>query len=195
MSEILRDYFEQHHSTHQAEISRRSTVQGRMEEALERSDGTPADSFFRFFKEEVMDGATSSGRCLVYMPDFGINESKNKGKGKIIIEVDAPDTPLTLTKDCFELQFAHKTELRKVRVQTLKSPSRYPSDDSVVRYYNMFLHWDDAIPLVQRVLFCSLFRQRFLMTTQSRVLGSITTQRFVSDIGHVLSFRACVLKE
>lgn len=194
---IMKEYFEKHHDKHLEEVLRRDTVQGRMDEALEESDGTAADGFFRFFDNEIRRAAAHMGICLIYMPDFGVLKERNK-KGKIIIEIDSRDNGWTLVKDCFELQLSKKTALRNVKMQILQRPPRTPwasCDDSVCRYYNMLVKWDDAFPLVQRVLFSSLFRQRFLMTMESRVLGSMTTQRFMSNIGQVFSFRSCALKE
>ena len=124
---------------------------------------------------------------------FGINKERNR-KGKIIIEIVSRNTSWDQVEDCFELQLARKTRLQDVKVDYLERKDLAANDD-IFRYYNMFISWDDAIPLVQRVLFCSLFRQRFLMTTASRNLGSITTHRFLSSMGQVFSFRSCVLNE
>lgn len=184
---ILQEYFQNHYDRHLAEVRRRSTVGGRMEEAFEKSDGTVPDAFYRFFEGEV----TASGICIVYMPDFGVNRRANR-KGKIIIEIIYQNNSLMRAEDCFELQLAGKTRLQDVKLDCLE-PRNINVD--VSRYYNLFLGWDDAIPLVQRILFCPLFRQRFLMTTASENLGSITTQRFLSNMGQVLSFRSCVLNE
>lgn len=192
---ILQEYFQNHYDRHLAEVRRRSTVGGRMEEALGKSDGSAADAFLRFFEEEI--SGAEAGKCLIYMPDFGINKQRNR-KGKIIIEVDWRESASQLGEDCFEFQLASRTDLRGVRLHYLSYPQRYryPTSERAGRYHNMFLSWEDALPLVQKVLFSSFFRQRLLMTTESRVLGSITTQRFVSaEMGQVLSFRSCVLNE
>lgn len=199
LSPLLQTYFDKHHSIHVAEIMRRTTVQGRMEEALEKSDGSAADGFYRFFKSEVNKIGASSGRCLILMPEFGvIRDWKKKITGKIIIEIDSDDCSTNLTKDFFELQLSHTTCFANVKLAEIKTPAVYPSPasfDDVFRYYNMFVHRDEANSVVQRVLFCSLFKQRFLMTTASRVMGSITTQRLTSCFGQVFSFRECALKE
>lgn len=190
---ILQEYFDKHHDQHIAELHRRETVSGRMEEAFEKSDGTIPDAFYRFFDGEMRLACGYSAKCIIYMPDFGINKERNR-KGKIIIEIVSRNTSWDQVEDCFELQLARKTRLQDVKVDYLERKD-LAADDDIVRYYNMFISWDDAIPLVQRVLFCSLFRQRFLMTTASRNLGSITTHRFLSNMGQVLSFRSCVLNE
>ena len=185
-------YFEKIHDQHLKEVRRRTNVQGRMREAIEKSDGTAADGFFRFFESEMNIAAAHSGICLIYMPHFGINKRNNR-HGKIIIEIDSREEAWTLVKDCFELQFAPQTNLNNVQMQLLERKT-WPADD-VVRYNNLFVTWEDSFPLVQRVLFCDLFRQRFLMTMDSRTLGKITTQRLMSGMGQFFSLRACVLKE
>lgn len=190
---LVQEYFENHYVQHVAEIKRRTTVQGRMEEAFEKSDGTIPDAFYRFLDGEMRLACGHSAKCIVYMPDFGINKEHNR-KGKIIIEIVSRNNPWEQVEDCFEFQLSEKTKLQDVKINYLERKHTESSDD-IVRYYNMFINWDDAIPLVQRVLFCSLFRQRFLMTTASRNLGSITTHRFLSSMGQVLSFRSCVLNE
>lgn len=193
ISPLLQEYFDNHHDRHLAEVRRRITVGGRMEEAFEKSDGTIPDAFYRFLDGEMRLACGHSAKCIVYMPDFGINKERNR-KGKIIIEIVSRNNPLEQVEDCFEFQLSEKTKLQDVKINYLERKNIESSDD-IVRYYNMFINWDDALPLVQRVLFCSLFRQRFLMTTASRNLGSITTHRFVSSMGQVLSFRSCVLNE
>ena len=192
-SPLLQEYFDKHHDQHLAELHRRRTVSWRMEEAFEKSDGTIPDAFYRFFDGEMRLACGHSAKCIVYMPDFGINKEHNR-KGKIIIEIVSRNTSWDQVEDCFELQLARKARLQDVKVDYLERKD-LAADDDIVRYYNMFISWDDAIPLVQRVLFCSLFRQRFLMTTASRNLGSLTTHRFLSSMGQVLSFRSCVLNE
>lgn len=191
---LMQKYFKDHYTEHLDMIQRNATAEGRMALAYEKSDGTHADAFFRFFKDEL--DASQSGKCLIYMPDFGLNRRRNR-KGKIIIEVDARVSSFELGEDCFEFQISRETNLRAVKLQNLYYKWRkYPTSEFTARYYNMFLSWDDAIPLVQRILFSSFFRQRCLMTTQSRVLGSITTQRFVSEeMGQLLSIRSCLLNE
>lgn len=189
----LQEYFDNHHSQHLEDIQRRDGVSGRMEEAFEKSDGTISDAFYHFFDGEMRRACGHAAICIVYMPDFGVNKRDNK-KGKIIIEIVSNTGPRKMVEDCFEFQLAKKTKLQGVKTDYLERKDLASSDD-VVRYYNMFLDWNDALPLVQRVLFCPLFRQRFLMTTASRNLGSITTHRFLSSMGQVLSFRSCVLNE
>lgn len=187
---LLQEYFENHYDRHLAEVRRRSTVGGRMEEAFEKSDGTIPDAFYRFFEEEVV---APSGICIVYMPDFGVNKRANR-KGKIIIEIVSSNSPFERVEDCFEFQLAWKTSLMDVRMDTLKR-LHYSASDAVCRYYNMRISWEDAMPIVQRVLFNPLFRQRFLMTTDSATLGEITAKRFLPHAGQVFSFRACALRK
>lgn len=185
-------YFDQVHAQHLEEVRRRADVRERMKEAMEKSDGTAADGFFRFFLSEMNIAAAHSGVCLIYMPHFGVNKRKNR-HGKIIIEIDSREESWTLVKDCFELQLAPQTNLNDVEMQLLERKT-WPADD-VVRYYNLFVNWEDAFPLVQRVLFCDLFRQRFLMTMDSRTLGKITTQRLMSNMGQFFSLRASALRD
>ncbi|SDF33411.1 hypothetical protein [Desulfovibrio legallii] len=184
---LLQEYFDKHHDQHLAELHRRNTVRGRMEEAFEKSDGTLPDAFYCFFEGEI----TASDICIVYMPDFGVNRRTNK-KGKIIIEVVSMNTPFERVEDCFEFQLARKTHLMGVKVDILK---RQDYCDAICRYYNMQVSWEDAMPIVQRVLFNPIFRQRFLMTTDSATLGGITAKRFLPYAGQVFSFRACALKK
>ena len=193
LSPLLHEYFTKHHDRHLVEALRRNTVRGRMEEAFKKSDGTIADVFYYFLNGEMRLSCGHTAQCIIYMPDFGINKARNR-KGKIIIEIILGNKPWKRVEDCFELQLSKETRLHDVKKDRL-GRNDIVSNDDIVRYYNMFISWDDAIPLVQRVLFCGLFRQRFLMTTASRNLGSITTHRFISNIGQVLSFRSCVLNE
>lgn len=190
---MLDEYFERHHEEHNKMVMRRSTPAGRMELAFEQSDGSTADAFWRFLEMEMGQACNHSGTLIVYMPHFGINKKFNR-KGKIIIEIVSSMGHQRMVEDCFEFQLSRKSSLKDVRVEELKRPGC--CYDDIIRYYNMSLSWQDALPLVQRIFFCEdLFTQRFLMTTASRNLGFITTQRFLSPIGQVLSFRSCVLKE
>ena len=196
---IMQEYFEKHYEEHQKLCVRHTTPEGRMAKAFKESvnegDGSVADAFYRFFTSEM--NAAHSGKCLIYMPDFGVQKHQNR-KGKLIIEVDWRQSAYQLGEDFFELQLAKKTDLSGVKLKYFdyKLRDKYPTDEWAGRYYNMFVSWEDALPLVQRVLFCSFFRQRFLMTTASRVLGSITTQRFMSaETGQLLSLRSCLLNE
>ncbi|WP_407845204.1 hypothetical protein [Desulfovibrio falkowii] len=183
---LLQEYFAEHHDQHLAELHRRETVRGRMEEAFEKSDGTISDAFYRFFEGEI----AASDICIVYMPDFGVNRRANK-KGKIIIEAVSMNTPFERVEDCFEFQLARKTHLMDVKTDIIKRRDYY---DAICRYYNMRVSWEDAMPIVQRVLFNPIFRQRFLMTTDSATLGGITAKRFLPYTGQVFSFRTCALK-
>lgn len=185
---MLQEYFQKHYDRHLAEVRRRSIVGGRMEEALEESDGTIPDAFYRFFEKEIV---APYGICIVYLPDFGVNKKSNK-KGKIIIEIISINNPFERVEDCFEFQLARKSNLMDVRMDVLK---RQDASDEVYRYYNMRISWEDSMPIVQRVLFSPLFRQRFLMTTDSATLGEISAKRFLPYTGQVFSFRACALRK
>lgn len=185
---MLQEYFQNHHDRHLAELHRRETVSGRMEESFEKSDGTIPDAFYRFFENEII---ASYGICIVYLPDFGVNNLANK-KGKIIIEVISINNPFERVEDCFEFQLARKSNLMDVRMDVLK---RQDASDEVYRYYNMRISWEDSMPIVQRVLFSPFFRQRFLMTTDSATLGEISAKRFLPYTGQVFSFRACALRK
>lgn len=188
ISPLLQEYFDNHYDRHLAEVRRRSTVGGRMEEAFEESDGTIPDAFYRFFEKEIV---APSGICIVYIPDFGVNKKANK-KGKIIIEIISSNNPFERVEDCFEFQLARKGNLMDVRMDVLR---RQAASDEVYRYYNMRISWEDSMPIVQRVLFSPLFRQRFLMTTDSATLGEISAKRFLPYTGQVFSFRACALRK
>lgn len=205
-NEIIGKYFDKYHHTHLKEMKQRETIKGRMELAIEQSDGTAADIFFRFFYDEVVncDFEINFATCIIYMPDFGeklrIQPSLcERLRGKIIIEVDyGSKFPWQFNKDCFELQLSHKTNFSNVKRKLLQRPSwnnRASKSDNVHRYYNMNLNCDDAISLTQRILYCSFFKQRCLLTTTSKVMGSINTQNFMSDKGQLLSLRKCLLKE
>lgn len=188
ISPLLQEYFDKHHDQHLAELHSRDTVSGRMEESFEKSDGTIPDAFYRFFENEII---APYGICIVYIPDFGVNNLANK-KGKIIIEVISINNPFERVEDCFEFQIARKSNLMDVRMDVLK---RQDASDEVYRYYNMRISWEDSMPIVQRVLFSPLFRQRFLMTTDSATLGEISAKRFLPYTGQVFSFRACALRK
>lgn len=188
ISPLLQEYFDNHYDRHLAEVRRRSTVGGRMEEAFEKSDGTIPDAFYHFFENEI---SAPYGICIVYIPDFGVNKKANK-KGKIIIEIISINNPFERIEDCFEFQIARKSNLMDVKMDVLK---RQDASDEVYRYYNMRISWEDSMPIVQRVLFSPLFRQRFLMTTDSATLGEISAKRFLPYTGQVFSFRACALRK
>lgn len=189
---IMSDYFENRYEHHMERLRRMDRVEGRMGIANEESDGTVVDTFWRFLHMEMSSAANHYGTLVVYMPHIGVNRKWNR-HGKIIFEI-VSRLGHEQIEDCFELQLADESNIMEVRMDVLQR--QHHEDDEIVRYYNMFVKWEDALPIVQKVLFCEdLFIQRFLMTTASRNLGAITTQRFLSPIGHVLSFRSCVLNE
>lgn len=184
MCDIIQEYFRDYYKKHIESASKLSTVSGRMAESRKSSNGTDASTLLKFIDMELnykCNGGVSP-ICIIYMPEM---YSGHKFNGKIIIE--AKDH----MSHYFELQLARTTNFDSVLHQVIEEGIW----DGVHRYYNMHLAKNEAINVVQSVLFSSLFRQRFLMTTASRVLGSMTTQRLVSSAGHVFSFRQCVLNE
>ena len=107
ISPSLQEYFDNHYDRHLAELHRRNSVSGRMEEAFEKSDGTIPDAFYHFFDGEMRLACGHSAKCIVYMPDFGINKERNR-KGKIIIEIVSRNTSWNQVGDVYKRQQKNK---------------------------------------------------------------------------------------
>lgn len=184
---MLRDYCEKYGAEHQRSVEKFATASGRFEEAASQSNGTDAGALCKFIEEENCRFVMGAPVCVIYMPEMYDVE---KLTGKIIVELRSGN------RDgggdmYFEIQIAGKSGFADIKEEELEWIGWQRS----YRYHNIFLDRTSAVPFAQELLFSGLFRQRFLMTTESRVLGSMTTQRLRSMSGHVFSFRRCVLNE
>lgn len=184
---MMRDYCEKYGAEHQRSVERFATVSGRFEKAASQSNGTDAGTLCKFIEDEYCYFVMGAPVCVIYMPEM---YDVKKLTGKIIVELRSGD------RDgggdmYFEIQLAGKSEFASIKEEELEWIGWQQS----YRYHNIFLDRASAVPFAQKLLFSGLFKQRFLMTTESRVLGSMTTQRLRSTSGHVFSFRRCVLNE
>lgn len=130
---------------------------------------------------------TGSTQLIIYMPEM---YGHQKFRGKIIIESTSSSQMF------FEIQLSKKTDFTQIRKVDLASD--FEDGDpwhKELRFHNIFLAKDQAIPFVQELLFGDRFRQRSLITIAPKVMGVITTQQLRSACGQALSFRQCVLKE
>lgn len=160
------------------------TVQGRLAFAKAKSNNTTSEILINFIYEEISyrcEGCCYP-TCIIYMPDIYVSNKygATKKNSHILIEVHDSDPCF------FEIKTAKATSFDDVICEPVFNS---------YRYYGMTLAHNEVVGVSKEVLFSPLFRQRFLMTIESRALGSMNTRKVLSPVGNLYSFRACVLKE
>lgn len=159
-----------------------------MDVAYEHDNGSDDSVILVTYIEELHKYYMSgSPRLIIYMPEM---YAHRKFSGKIIVESHSS------SQFYFEIQLAKKTDFSKPKKKDLgDDPMDGDPWHRILLFHDIFLAKEQAIPFVQRLLFCDLFRQRSLMTIDPEVMGAITTQQLRAASGQVFSFRQCVLSE
>lgn len=189
LDELLVEFFDKRFDTHEKRSNTGLHVSGRFIEAIRQcEERTDIDALCKFVEIE-QDYRIVGGlqKCIIYMPERNFY---GELKGKIIVEISS-GSKSTGGDMFFEIQIKKKSNFANIQEKELSRTGWQRS----YRYYNISLAEEDAERFVQTLLFVDLFRQRFLMTTASGVLGSMSTQKLQSESGKVFSFRECVLKE
>ncbi|MFI3270730.1 MAG: hypothetical protein R3Y11_01325 [Pseudomonadota bacterium] len=188
VEELLSEFFDKRFDTHEKRSNTGLNVLGRFIEAIRQCEERTDIEALCMFIEKELDYWVIGGcyKCIVYMPERSFHSEKLKGK--IIIELARGSQSGVMF---FEIQISKKSNFANIQEKELSRTGWQRS----YRYYNISLAEEDAERFVQTLLFLDLFRQRFLMTTASGVLGSMSTQKLQSESGKVFSFRECVLKE
>ncbi len=188
VEELLSEFFEKRFDTHERRSSTGLHVSGRFIHAIKKSNKTDISALCTFIEEEYCDFIVGGPpKCIIYMPE---RHSPNKLKGKIIVEISSGSVA-SGGDMIFEIQMRKESDFSSNKTGELIRDGWQRN----YRYYNISLEQSSAEEFVQLLLFSDLFRQRFLMTTASRVLGSMSTQHLRSASGQIFSFRACVLNE
>lgn len=176
---FMKEYSEKQHAAHEQDFQMHATPSGIIKYHLSKSKDE-CEALISFMFETNYGGS----RLAVYMPD----PSQDKFTGKIIVECTTRSKEEAMY---LEVQLATVTDFSGIETVFLDKGHW----STVVIFRNIRLARDKAVKFVQTLLFDDHFTQRFLMTTSSEVMGSMTTQRLRSESGQVLSFRRCVLNE
>lgn len=160
------------------------TAQGRMRQIRRECGDAASDAHVlcRFIENEYTSLIIGMASGILYMTDPC---SEHILHGKIILEMYSSE------KMYFEIDVSKKTDFTQIQEKQLKE--RIQCNE--YSYSNIKLEYRQVIPFVQEVLFLGLFRQRFLMTTASRAMGSMSIQRLISGNGQLFAFRKCVLAD
>lgn len=175
----MMEYFQKHHSAHEQECRMYATPSGLLKVCLKEDEDECKALISFMFKTDY-----GGSRLVIYMPD----PSQEKMTGKVVVECS------TQTGDevmYLEITLASVTDFSKIETEYLDTGPW----STIVIFKRIRLARDKAVKFVQELLFDDHFTQRFLMTTSSKVMGSITAQRLRAESGQVLSFRRCVLNE
>lgn len=176
---VMKEFFEMHHAAHDQDCRMHATPSGLLRACLkEEKDECSALISFMFSTDY------GGSRLVVYMPD----PSQEGFNGKIVVECSTQSGEEAMY---LEITLSSATDFSKIETEYLDTGPW----STIVIFKRLRLARDKAVKFIQELLFDDHFTQRFLMTTSSEVMGSITTQRLRSESGQVLSFRRCVLNE
>lgn len=181
---LSREYLERYHAQHFQESQMLSTERGRLEIIRNKcgKNATEADVLCKFIEDEKnhQGYCDEYPKCIVYMPEV---YSFYRFKGKIIIEL------FENMRMFFEIKLSKNSDFSRMHCVEISSEHRR----EIYRYHNILLSYKFSVPFVKKLLFSNSFRQHFLITTEPRIMGSITTKDFLSPKCDIFSFRECVL--